>query len=216
MGFWFSLGNAISSGLSAIGGAIGSIATTLSPMLGMALNAVSIVSHIAKTVMQSFGLWNKDDKTEDLGDKMMQANEAGIKPENFDKFDDYAAAVRGFELDPEKSKKTSDTEKQLAGLAFASLSLENKFQGSDVGNLANIWLLAAKNPDFFTTERIGSLLSITTDMKSIKDYFDGKLTSSTIDIIEQKLVDAEKILSPEKTEQEIYDMLDAAKEKYQS
>lgn len=218
MGFWSSIGSAISSGFSsfcsAVGGALSSALAIVSPMLALGIEAIKAVATIAHTVLTELGIIQPEEKVDDIGDRVQQASEAGIKPENYEKFDEYVTAIRGFELDPEKSKKTSESEKLLTGLSFASLALEDKFKGSDAGNLSNLWLLVAKNPDFFTGDRISSILSATTDIKSIKDYFDGKLTSSGADIIEQKLFDAEKSLSPEKTDNAIYADIDTAKANY--
>lgn len=188
----------------------------LRPIIPLGLEIVQKVIKVAESIMTDMNLLNPDEHLSDMGDRLLQTQEAGIISTDYDNFEDYINAIRSFELDPEKSKTTTELEKDIAGLQFATLSLQSKFEGSDAANLSNLWVLAAQAPDFFTGERISSLLSITTDMKSIKDYFDGKLTSSSIDIIEQKLVDAEKILSPDKTDNAIYEILDSAKEKYRA
>lgn len=220
MGWLSSLGSAISgafsSACSAIGGALSSALSVISPMLSVALEVVKVVVSVAHSVMMELGLLEPEDDLEDMGNRMLQAGEAGITPENYEKFDDYVQAIRNFDLDPEKSKKTSETEKLVAGLGFATLSLEDKFKGSDAGNLANLWLLVAKNPDFFNSDRISSILSTTTDIKSIKDYFDGKLTASETETIEKTLLTAEKSLSPDKSDNAIYADVNNAKEKYKA
>jgi hypothetical protein len=211
MGFWSSLGSICSSVASSISGAFSSALSAISPVLSMGLEAIKAVAQVAHTVLTALGIIQPEEKIDDLGDRVNQAAEAGIKPENYEKFDDYVQAIRSFDLDPEKSKKTTETEKLASGLSFASLALEDKYKGSDAGNLANIWNLVAKNPEYFSAEKIGSLLSATQDIKSIADYFDNKLNTKDALVAEQKLFDAEKSLSPEKTDNAIYANLDAAK-----
>ncbi len=211
MGFWSSVGSFCSGVASSIGGALSSALSAISPVLGMGLEVIKAVAQVAHTVLTALGIIQPEEKIDDLGDRVNQAAEAGIKPENYEKFDDYVQAIRSFDLDPEKSKKTTETEKLASGLGFASLALEDKYKGSDAGNLANIWNLVAKNPEYFSAEKIGSLLSTTQDIKSIADYFDNKLNTKDALVAEQKLFNTEKSLSPEKTDNAIYASIDVAK-----
>ena len=114
MGFWSSVGSAISSGFSAvcsavssIGGAaigfareclpkVGSILATVGGSLGMVANLVVAVCQIFSTLRQ-------DEKAEDLGDRALQAAENGIRPENFDHYQDYLEHDRGMYCDYEKA-----------------------------------------------------------------------------------------------------------------
>jgi hypothetical protein len=216
MGFLSSLGSAISSACSSIGSAISSAVSVISPTLSLGIEIVKAVSLVAQTVLKVLEIISPDEKLEDMGDKVQQASEAGITLEKFEKFDEYVQAIRNFELDPEKSKKTTEVEKLAVGLGFASLALENKYKGSDVNNLANLWNLVAKNPDYFTSERILSMLPVTQDMKSIADYFGNKLDTKEALSVEKTLFDLDKSLSPNKSDDAIYKELDAAKDSYNS
>lgn len=214
MGWLSSACSFVSGVCSAIGGAISAAVSTISPALGFGLEVIKVVANVAQTVLTVLGILKPEERIEELGDKVQQASEVGITPEKYEKFDDYVQAIRNFELDPEKSKKTTELEKTAVGLGFASLTLEEKYKGSDANNLANLWNLVAKNPDYFTSDRILSILPITQDMKSISDYFESKLDTRDALAIEKKLFDADKSLSPDKSDETIYADLDAAKEKY--
>ena len=81
----------------------------------------------------------------------------GLFTDGFEKFDEYMAALRDFDLNPEPNKKYSPVEKLVAGLGIATLGIEDKFNAKP-GSLNDVWLLPLTNPDYFTPERVKSLL----------------------------------------------------------
>lgn len=214
MGFLSSIVSGISSVAGGIGGAIGGALGAISPVIGVVIGAINAVASVAGGIMKSFG-WMPDEDEDEFGDRVIQAGKEGITPEKFDKFEDYAEAIKNFELDPEKSKETTEQEKLLATIAYATTGLAEKYDNADPDNLANIWALVAEDADYFSSDRINSILSKTTDIKSVADYFDGNLDEKMIDRVEQRLVDAEKALSPEKSEDQILQAIDEMADRFQ-
>ena len=171
MGFWSSacsfvsscvssVGSAISSAVSSIGSAVSSFATKVAPAIGSILGKIptvlSTVSLWANAISLALNIFRPNEKVEDIGDRALQAPER-VKPENFTNFDQYMEALRNFDINPEVSKKTSLATKVVAGMAVATLGMEEKFKLSR-GSLDSVWLLPITNPDYFTPERVKSLL----------------------------------------------------------
>ena len=222
MGFWSSVGSAISGGISAIGSACSSIGSALSSAcssvlsgissavtnLAPVLNALAIVIPqagllgkvvLAIEVLSIFiGVMDKDDKIEDIGDRAIQANEAGIRPEDFGSYKEYMTAIKNFELDPQKSEKISATEKMIAGVGVQYWGFEETLGSGD------IIVKTLTSPDYFTRERLITFLDKVDSIQEVIAYFDGKLSKSERLPIEEKLVEAEKSLNPDKSDFAIY------------
>ena len=224
MGFWSSVGSAFSSACSAISsacssigsaisgacssllGSLGSVASNLAPVLSAlavviptagVLGKISLAIEVLSVVL---GLLDKDEKLEDMGDKAIQAKEAGINPEDFATYKEYAEAIKNFEVDPKKSKELSSTEKMVAGLGVMAWGMEENFgMGA-----SDIIIKTAKSPDFFTGERLTAYLDKVESIKDVVAYFDNKLSKSERLIVEEKLVEAEKTLNPDKSTLAIY------------
>lgn len=200
-----SVGSFVSNAVSSFGGAIGAAVSAINPVLGMGISVISKVANIAQGVMHGLGLFRPNENTEEMGDRMIQAAANGIKPEGYDKFDDYMAEIRSRNLDPEKSKETPLEVKQSAGIALSTMALEDKFKGT--ANIADIWSIYAKNPDYFTADKLTSILSTFKDIKSIVDYFDGKAPVKEAMATEKSLIDIEKAASPNRDDKGIADEL---------
>ena len=147
-----SIGSTISSAVGSIGSAAFSFASKVAPAIGSILSKVptvlATVSPWVSALSWGLSLFRSDEKVEDIGDRALQASERDdIKPEKFANFDQYMEALRNFEVNPDVSKKTS----------VATLGMEEKFKLSR-GSLDGVWLLPVTNPDYFTPERVKSLL----------------------------------------------------------
>ena len=92
----------------------------------------------------------------ELDSQSTNAAAAAVLDERADT-DQYMDALRNFDLNPAVSKKTSQATKVVAGMAVATLGMEEKFNLSR-GSLDGMWLLPVANPDYFTPERVKSLL----------------------------------------------------------
>ena len=209
--FFSNVGSAISSGLSAAASWCGEKFSTLVSVGKIALDTVG---GIAGGLLQSLGLFGKQETPEYIGDRALQADAQGIFPDTFEDFSDYMESLRNFELDPEKSKRTTVEEKIFKGLEVAGRALEDKFN-APTGSMANVWLLAGTNPDYFTSERFQSILNSGMDVASIVDYFEGTLGGGEALEIEDQLVNIDRQTYPGKDDQtsreEIYTAVEAAK-----
>jgi len=199
--------------IAAISSTVSTFCTTVLPkvvpVLIGGLEKLSAFVGVVQAVLQIMEIFRPDDKLQDIGDRAIQAARQDIKPENFDSFEAYMEKIRAFELDPAESSKISETEKFAAGLAVGAQGLDEKFNVRE-GTMANLWPLVAKNPEYFNSDRLTSLLSSTTDIASLLKYFEGSLAPAATVETEGKIVAAEKAIAPEKTEAVIYTELDAA------
>ncbi len=209
MGFWSSVGSAISSGFSAVCSAVSSIgsaavsfARECLPKVGTILTtlggSLGMVANVVVAVCQILSILRQDESAEDLGDRALQAAENGIRPENFDRYDDYLDSIRKFEINPEKSAQYSPDTKAAAGMQVAISSLEDRFK-TPVGALYGLPILIAMNKDFFNPDRLSALLKATHDINAVVDYLDGRLGRSERATVETTLLKAEQSLAPEKT-----------------
>lgn len=147
--------------------------------VGLAIEGVKMVVNSLVNVCKSLGLIKEETKPEELGDKAIQAEEQGIKPENFKTYEEYVKAVENFEIDPEKSKLTTEKEKAVkASELSAGLLLEKM---PDV-NIAGIPLLAEKLPP----EKIAAIIS------TLKDGI-GSTYNNIIGVVTNKEKDTSKI-----------------------
>lgn len=206
MGFFSSIGSAISSAVSSAVSvvsttlsSIGKFAVEIAPKIAGQLGTVGLVIQAIAAIV---GLFKADEKVEDIGDRAMQASESGIRPENFDSFDEYMDSIRDFDLDPEKSKSYSSEAKKIAGIGIACKGIEDKFQLQS-GAMGAMTVLVASNPDYFNSERVSNWLQTGVDIVNIVGYFDKKLSAGeNVDIIND-MVKAEHNIS-ENSDQETY------------
>lgn len=195
MGFWSSVGSfvcsAISSAVSAIGRGLSSFASTISAGLGAifesGLNVVERIVEIAGKIFQAFKILKEDEPIEEVGERALQAAEQGITIDRFPDFESYMAALRNFEIDPEKAAKRSLAEKQLAGIGVGTAGLEKQLNYSE-GALANLWLLTAANPDFFNAERLQSLVTTGRFTADIALYLEKRLSGAAAERLEAGFV----------------------------
>jgi len=193
---WFSsamssIGNAISSGFSAvcntvssIGSAVASFANTIKPVLGPVLStianlvphpAVKAIATFANALLHALAIFHPQETVQDMGDRALQAAEQGITLEKFDKFDEYMDALRNFDIKPELSEKYTPVEKFVAGLGVATVGIEEKFN-AERGSLNDVWLLPLTNAEYFTPERVTSLLENGKLIGDVSAYFEKRMT----------------------------------------
>jgi len=221
VGFWSSVGSAVSSACSSIGSAIGSACSAVIGSISSVMsNAGSLMSALAiaipitgalgkvvaalDIISKILGIQEPEENTEDIGDRALQAQEAGINPEDYASYKEYSAAIKNFKLDPKKSAETTDLDKKLAGIATQAWAYEEKFGVDGVGLLTK----TIEQPDYFTGDRLASFLNKVDSISDVVQYFDGKLSSNERNAVEAKLIEAEKSINPEKTNTDIYKELD--------
>ncbi len=221
MGFWSSFCSGVSSACSSIGSAlssacssvlsgISSVISNAGPLFSALAIVIPITGALGKVVAaldiigKILGVQEPGEDTEDIGDRAIQAQEAGISPEDYATYKEYSAAIKNFELDPKRSAEISDLDKKLAGIATQAWAYEDKFGAAGVGLLTK----TIEKPDYFTGDRLASFLDKVENISDVVQYFDGKLSSNERNAVEAKLVEAEKIINPEKTNADIYKELD--------
>lgn len=215
MSWLSSLGSAISSACSSVcsgiasvvGSGISRLAGALSPVLAVA-NIISAVVSVVDTIGRALGLWGQEETTEEIGDRALQAQEAGIRPEDYERYADYIKEIRGLELDPEKSKTYTSAEKIMAGMGVCYWGLEDKY-GKDTGDLL---IHIAKDHEFFNDKRLGAYLDGVRSVAEVARYFSGKLNPDDNARVRDDLMQVEKQLDPTKTDLDIYRDLNARKE----
>ena len=186
----------------AVAGFCANVLPKIAPLLEKGIDILRMVENVASTVAQVMNIFNPGETAENIGDRALQAVEKGITPDQFDDHADYMNALRGVELDPEKSKALSLPEKIISGLAVAGHGLDDKF-GTPEGTMGNLWLLAAAKPDYFDAGKLGQYLKTGQDILSVVDYFEGKLGGGESLEVEDKLVALDQEAAPDKDEQSI-------------
>ncbi|MFM4824138.1 hypothetical protein ACEUDJ_04500 [Aeromonas bivalvium] len=159
--FVSSVVSSFASGLSSLGSALSSFANGISAVIGAISSALpklgEALGQFANALLKGLGILKPDEDIEEQGERALQAAEQGITADKFDDFDDYVAALRSFELDPDKADKRSRAEKLSAGIGVGTVALEKKFE-LEPGSLNGIWLLPLANPEYFTAARVGDLV----------------------------------------------------------
>lgn len=201
MGFWSSIGSAISSAFSsvcsgissavgAIGRGISSFATGVGPVIGGVLSTVSpalgVVGRFANGFVSALGIFKPEEKVEDIGDRALQAADKGITLEKFDKFDEYLDKLRNFDISPKATAERSMAEKMTAGLGVATYGMEEKFNARP-GSLEGIWLLPMSHPQYFTPERMAAWVSQGRFNGDVWKYLEGTLSGGEARSLEKSL-----------------------------
>lgn len=196
MGFWSSIGSAVSSACSWVSSAVSSASSwagkALSAVVDVGGGILGSLGGMAGSLLRGLGLFRADDQPIEVwGDRAMQAEEQKIFPDQFENFSDYMDKLRNFETDPEKSKESTFEQKTFKGIEIAGRALEYKFDAPE-GSMANVFVLSASNPDYFTSERFKTLLNSGMDINDIANYFQGKLGGAESLKIEDNLIDLEQ------------------------
>ena len=157
--------------------AILTVATTIGKALavaGLAVEGLKALGNAFVALGKALGLIKPETNVEDLGDKAIQAEEAGIKPEKFSSYEEYMKKVEEFETDPEKSKKISESEKLAKGIEVTASLTAEKYPDFPVEAFSKY---AISNKQYFTADRMsefGKLLKGSTDMaKTVFGYMNG-------------------------------------------
>lgn len=187
----------------------GAIAVTKAlAAVGMAVEGLKVVGNSIASIAKALGIVKPDRKVEDLGDRAMQAEEQGMKPEDYASYEAWVKAIEedDWGYDPEKNKDISVEEKVLKGVEVSSAATMEKFPEVEVSNFLG---LAAKEPEFFTVERMEEIGKIAVEdidtFTDIVNYVTGDeknhdIVGNTVDV----LMDIEKSITPEISDIEAY------------
>ena len=225
MGFWSSIGSAISSmgsaissAVSSIGSALSSFATGVAAVIGGAIEALAPIAKaigtVANALLQGLGILKPNEDIEDMGDRALQAADVGITMDEFEDFDAYMDELRNFEPDPEKSKSYSPAQKTVAGLGVGTVGMEKKFD-AEPGSLDSVWLLPMANPEYFNADRLQSMLSTGRFNGDAFAYLEKRLTGGESRSFEKAMeVDADgKVMSADERS-ELYQALEDAQDNW--
>lgn len=125
---------------------------------------VDIIANIAKAL----AVKNPNENVDELGDRVIQADEAGIHPENFEKYDDYMKAISEFEVDPERSKEISLDNKREKGVNCLLAGIAEK-SGIDTGIVPLLVEGINNNKDFFKEFQDGVIKAVISNPKLLED-----------------------------------------------
>lgn len=214
-----SVGSSVLSGISSTISSIGSAfsgfcsgaLSVIVPMVEKGLSTFSDIACIAGRVLTALGVFSPTETVEDIGNRAIQGEQQGIKPENYDSFQSYIEALRRVELNPEKSLLIRPEDKISAGLVIGGKLLEEKLNMAE-GSMDHLWSLAAVSPVYFTADRLTHLLQGCADVGSILDYFNRRLDVNDTLKVETVLLDADRKLSPDLPDSVRYQTLDATRD----
>jgi hypothetical protein len=185
-------------------GLIGAIGSVLSSVLSVEIKVLIAVAKALTVFGKELGLFDTEDP-EMLGAKKIQAEEAGISPENYSDYQDYVKAVDSFELDEEKASQLSIEEKLENGVLLAATAIEDKYPE---GNVSDIIRGVALNPEFYENDERFAALAELVEYNADKiaaigrllcgESFDDDDRLDTIDM----LISAEKAINPDLSPEE--------------
>lgn len=165
----------------------------------LAIEGLKMLCGALMCIAKALGLLQPENKVDELGDKALQAEEAGIVPENFDTYAEYVKQVEEFEVDPEKSALYTDTEKVLKGTELTAGVMLEEFPDLPV---EQFFTYAGKNPEYFTEARMEALGEQVKEepglLRDVLGYLDGSEKNDLkLDHTMAALVDIEKKIDPE-------------------
>lgn len=184
--------------------AVATAATTVVRSLvvvGMAIQAIKTIGNILLSLGKALGLIKPETKVEELGDKALQSE---YNPEDYDSYAAYVKAVEEYDLDPEKSKLTTEEEKIQKGMELAAGVTIEKYDGFPIQEFC---VEVGKNPEYFTEQRVGEIAKLLeTDGKyipSILNYINGsEKDENKISETVKTLVGVEKSVNPSITDKD--------------
>jgi hypothetical protein len=180
--------------LSFIGGAISAIGSAI----GLALSVIVApkiftISTILQAIAIALGLL-KNEKPDDLGDRVLQAEEKGIKPENYKVHADYQKEIDNFKVDPKRSAEISQVDKLKKFIEYTGMGIADKYQ-IDPTQFVTSEIL--KNSSFYNKDRVSAYIQAFSDSRleldNVTKYMEGKITSiDDIKNVREALLTAEK------------------------
>lgn len=186
---------------------LASFAMTVIPILfpqvkipALVIKVIETIAPVIDKLLEKY--LDKKMNISEAGDRVLQAQDAGIVPDKFEKFSDYTKEISNFVVDPSKSEGYTSEDKLLAGFSFAT-TLFSEMKNTSIENIQSAFSLVEKNPTYFTADRIDNMLNKSINMTSLEKYFSNELSMSKSADIGSLLVQAEKSLFPDKTETQI-------------
>lgn len=173
------------------------------------IEILRLVADIIEKIAKILGLVDENESVEKIGDKVLQAEEQGIIPENFDTFDEYMKVISEFKLNPSKSRDLEEENKLNRGIEILNEMIEEKLDIKISEFLKEMYT----RKEFFTLERVQTYIEIFSEeginLGNVSKYLNGEITDSAERRkIDSLMVEAEKKLDPQKSEEEIGNIID--------
>ena len=187
-----------------------SVVKTLIPVIGKIIGPqLEKLGKAFEAFFKELGLIEKDEKVEEIGDRALQAEEDELHPikiEDFENHEKYLEAVKEYEVNPEKSALIPYDDKMHKAIEiFLGMAIAQ--YGQTMSEFSKIVL---NNPDFYSKAgrlaEFGSLAKTDNETFSeIVNYIENKnMSTEKNDTAFDKLVELEKKISPESSEEEIW------------
>lgn len=166
----------------------------------------AIVIEIVVAIAESLGVEDdleNEESLQDIGDKIIQAEEEGIFAESFDDFNDYRLAINNFEVDPEKSKEISTEDKMARAIKYLMQGIADK-TGTSMESINDFTTGIDRNKDFFDEFKSGIIGEIGKNNDFISELgrfmTDEKIDYKSYDAMIDKLTDIIKQSHPDMSE----------------
>ena len=118
-------------------------------VLEMGIKTLNVFEKVLVDMAKAFGIISHSESITDIGDKVIQAEEAGIICEDFETYEEYIAAIENFDIDKDKL---------IRGLEMIVTGIENKFNDIPIFELA--FIIPISVPMFATNIYLKVLIEI--------------------------------------------------------
>ena len=125
-------------------------ATKAIASLGLVVEGLKALGNVLTVIGKALGLIKPETQVDELGDKALQAEEAGITPDKFETYSAYVRAIDGFQVDPERSKKISLEEKVEKGIELTIGIAKERFPEISTETFTKFSNNIKKHPTVFT------------------------------------------------------------------
>ena len=178
---------------------IGAVTTFIPKLLEIVGKNIVPIINIIIGIVKGLEIVEPEENATDLGDKALQAEEAGITPENYDSYEEYLKAVEKFETNPERSAEIKEDAKLQKCVEVMTATLIERYGDA----VTALFTLIAKNPDYFE-QRMPFFTEMqksdSTTFADITRYMSGKETDiNKADSTLEKIFEVEKKVEPDTT-----------------
>lgn len=170
------------------------IIAIVSQVLAIMETAIQVFGPVIQKIGQALGLIDEDEKCEDLGARALNAEDDGIRPENFGSFEEYLKEIKKYS--PETDKPLDERVKKGAELILGIIT--EKYPGLEPEVFAVLKDLPEIATEIWGLE-FGNLLKTgELDPAAVSDYFLKRpMSDSNRCKVNDSLVEIEKKINPE-------------------
>lgn len=187
-------------------------------MIGLILGVLSVaatalaVAKCAIDIAKDLGLIKKETQIEELGDRALRAEQDGIVPEKFEKYEEYVKAIENYKIEPDDKREFSEEDKIKKAAELTTKLLDEKF-GENIGVGEFILQEVPKNEKFYIPERVKSYIETfekhNESLDNVKKYFEKDIDGNdNIIKIDGVIKEAEYKLNPNLDSKEIDKIID--------